>query len=247
MALVNLTLQGKGGVGKSFVASLLAQHYLSRELPLACFDTDPVNRTFAGYKAFKVETVQLGERPDEINPRFFDNLIEKIVAAGEDDIVVIDNGASTFLPLIGYMVEAGALDFIQGASHEVRLHSVLTGGQALSDTMQGLSQVLMHVPSIPVVVWLNEYFGRIERRKDDGSVEGFEQSGLYKKHADRIHALVRLPEVRKETFGHDIEGMMRARLTFEEAANSPDFNLMARQRLRMSWATIREAMDRACL
>jgi hypothetical protein len=247
MALINLTLQGKGGVGKSFVASLLAQYYAGKDVALACYDTDPVNRTFAGYEAFNAETVLLGERPDELNPRYFDALVEKIMTAEEDAVVVIDNGASTFLPLLGYMVESQALEMITGSGHEVRLHTVLTGGQALNDTLQGLSQVLTYVPDVPVVVWLNEYFGRIERQNDKGEVQGFEQSGLYKQNKSRIHALVRLPEVRKETFGHDIEQMMRARLTFDEAVQHLDFPLMARQRLKMSWKAIHGAMDQAVL
>ena len=247
MALINLTLQGKGGVGKSYIASLLAQFYGAKATALACFDTDPVNQTFAGYKAFGVETIRLGDRPDEINPRYFDTLVERIMTAPADGVVVIDNGASTFLPLLGYMVEAQALEMIAGAGHVVRLHTVLTGGQALADTMQGLHQVLSYVPSIPVVVWLNEYFGRIESKDDAGKIQGFEQSGLYRKNMARVHALVRLPEVRKETFGHDIDQMMRARLTFEEAAAHPDFSLMSRQRLRMTWHTIQTAMEQAVL
>lgn len=247
MALINLTLQGKGGVGKSFVASLLAQHYLKRETPLQCFDTDPINQTFAGYKAFPVETIRLGERPDEINPRYFDALIEQIMAGPEEGIVVIDNGASTFLPLLGYMVEAQALQMLADAGHEIRLHTVLTGGQALNDTMEGLNHVLQSVPDLPVVVWLNEYFGRIEHKKKSGDVESFEHSGLYKKNRDRIHALVRLPEVRKETFGHDIEQMMRARLTFDEAASHPEFPLMSRQRLKMTWRSLGATLEQAVL
>lgn len=247
MALINLTLQGKGGVGKSFVACLLAQYYHSRGAALSCFDTDPVNQTFAGYKAFNVETIRLGDRPDEINPRYFDTLIERIMAAPDDGIVVIDNGASTFLPLLGYMMEAQALELIAAAGHQVRLHAVVAGGQALIDTMQGLHQVANHITDIPIVVWLNEYFGRVERRDDKGEVQAFEETALYRQIKSRIHALVRLPEVRKETFGRDIEQMMQARLTFDEAAQHADFSIMARQRLRMTWRTIHAAMEQAVL
>lgn len=246
MALINLTLQGKGGVGKSFVASLLAQYYAGKSL--ACYDTDPVNQTFAGYRAFGVETIRLGDRPDEINPRFFDQLVERVMAAPEDGVVVIDNGASTFLPLLGYMVEAQALEMIAAAGHQVRLHTVVTGGQAFADTLQGLHQVLRYLPTLPVVVWLNEYFGRVETRTEAGEVLTFEESGLYKKNAARFAAIVRLPEVRKETFGHDIEQMMRARLSFDEAvAADKEFSLMTRQRLQMTWRTIHAAMSQAGL
>lgn len=247
MALINMTLQGKGGVGKSFISSLLAQYYLPRAENLQCFDTDPVNQTFAGYKAFPVETIRLGERQDEINARYFDALIEKIIDLPEEAVVVIDNGASTFLPLLGYLVEAQAFEVLRDLGHEIRLHTIVIGGQGANDTIQGLGQILTHLPDLPIVVWLNEYFGRIERRMTNGQIEAFEQSGVYKKNSDRIHALVRLPEVRKETFGHDIEQMMRARLTFDEAVQSPEFAVMARQRLKMTWRTLHATMERAVL
>ena len=48
MANVHMILQGKGGVGKSFIASLLAQHKIADHKSILCIDTDPVNATFAG-------------------------------------------------------------------------------------------------------------------------------------------------------------------------------------------------------
>jgi hypothetical protein len=144
-------------------------------------------------------------------------------------------------------VEAQAFDVLHELGHEIRLHTIVTGGQASTDTVQGLGQILTHLPELTIVVWLNEYFGRVERRAANGEIEGFEQSGLYKKNKERIHALVRLPEVRKETFGHDIEQMMRARLTFDEAVQSPEFAVMARQRLKMTWRTLHATMEQAVL
>ena len=46
---VHLVLQGKGGVGKSFVSAILGQYFRARKGTLHCFDTDPVNATFAQY------------------------------------------------------------------------------------------------------------------------------------------------------------------------------------------------------
>ena len=46
-ATVHFVLQGKGGVGKSFVASILGQYFQVRGRDVRCFDTDPVNQTFA--------------------------------------------------------------------------------------------------------------------------------------------------------------------------------------------------------
>jgi Mrp family chromosome partitioning ATPase len=46
---IHLTLQGKGGVGKSLVASILAQYFRHRGAEIHCLDTDPVNQTFSRY------------------------------------------------------------------------------------------------------------------------------------------------------------------------------------------------------
>ena len=247
MALINLTLQGKGGVGKSLASRLMCEYYQKRGVELKGFDTDPVNQTFGNHKAFPVDVIQLGERPDEINPRYFDNLIEKLMPMSEDSVAVIDNGSSTFLPLLGYLVESQVLEMLREAGHEVRLHSVITGGQAITDTMTGLAQTLTYVPDVPVVVWINEYFGRVERSLPNGKKESFEGSALYKNNKERIISLVTLPEVRKETFGHDIEQMMQQHLSFEEACVSESFTLMSRQRLKTTWRALEAAMAHAGL
>src|ERR1700675_1723506 len=58
MNAIHIILQGKGGVGKSLVAALLAQ-YLEGKSNLFCADTDPVNDTFAKYSAFGAERVKI--------------------------------------------------------------------------------------------------------------------------------------------------------------------------------------------
>ena len=47
MGTVHLILQGKGGVGKSFIAALLAQYLQEKGVAVRCFDADPVNSTQA--------------------------------------------------------------------------------------------------------------------------------------------------------------------------------------------------------
>ncbi|MCZ2328968.1 nucleotide-binding protein [Bartonella sp. F02] len=55
MAKVHMILQGKGGVGKSMIAAILAQYKASKKHMPLCIDTDPVNATFEGYKALNVQ------------------------------------------------------------------------------------------------------------------------------------------------------------------------------------------------
>ena len=62
---IHFILQGKGGVGKSYIASLLAQYYWQRDgKKPVCIDTDPVNSTFASYSAYDVELLDIMEEND---------------------------------------------------------------------------------------------------------------------------------------------------------------------------------------
>ena len=66
MKEVHFVVQSKGGVGKSFVAMLLAQYLQDRsDDKLYCFDTDPDNQTFAAYQALKPEFINIkaADRP----------------------------------------------------------------------------------------------------------------------------------------------------------------------------------------
>jgi CO dehydrogenase nickel-insertion accessory protein CooC1 len=45
-----MSLQGKGGVGKSLVAAILSQYLASRGQDVHGIDTDPVNHTLSEYR-----------------------------------------------------------------------------------------------------------------------------------------------------------------------------------------------------
>ena len=71
---IHLSLQGKGGVGKSLTASILAQYFISRGISVRCIDTDPVNRTLSQYKGLEVQPLKL-LREGGIDQRGFDALM----------------------------------------------------------------------------------------------------------------------------------------------------------------------------
>ncbi|HNJ38589.1 MAG TPA: conjugal transfer protein TraL, partial [Nitrosomonas sp.] len=54
-----MILQGKGGVGKSFISSTLAQHKFAKGGNPLCIDTDPVNATFYGFKKLNVKQINV--------------------------------------------------------------------------------------------------------------------------------------------------------------------------------------------
>src|SRR5690242_4065096 len=75
---IHLSLQGKGGVGKSLVASILAQYFRNRGRSIQCIDTDPVNRTFAQYAGIEACRLEL-IREGSIDVRGFDTLMERLL------------------------------------------------------------------------------------------------------------------------------------------------------------------------
>ena len=93
MVAIHLTLQGKGGVGKSLVASVLAQYLREEGKEVRCIDTDPVNRTFAQYGALGADRLNLRDEHNRIEQRAFDSLIERFLTEDAATFVV-DNGAS---------------------------------------------------------------------------------------------------------------------------------------------------------
>ena len=226
MANIHMVLQGKGGVGKSFVAALLAQYMMQKgEHPL-CIDTDPVNATFHGYKALQVQRLRIMDG-DEINPRNFDALIELIAPSEEG--VIIDNGASSFVPLAHYLISNQVPALLQDMGHELVLHTLITGGQALFDTVSGFSQLVTQFPDeARFVVWLNPYWGPIEHEG-----KRFTELKAYKDNKERVSAIVEIPLLKEQTYGRDLSDMLQKRLTFDEAIIRGALSIMTRQRLKI--------------
>jgi hypothetical protein len=79
------------------------------------------------------------------------------------------------------------------------------------------------------VVWLNPFWGPVA---DDGKT--FEQMKIYQDIKKRIEAVVNLPAFTGELFPQDIASMLKSRLTFKDAVESPALSLMSRHRLKVA-------------
>lgn len=238
MAKIHMILQGKGGVGKSVIAAILAQYKASKGQKTLCIDTDPVNATFHGYQALAVRQIPLMD-DDEINPRRFDVLVE-IIAPSEQD-VIIDNGASSFVPMTHYLISDHVPALLAGMGHELVIHTVVTGGQALLDTINGFRQLDSQFPAkASFIVWLNPYWGPIEHQGTP-----FEQTKTYLERKSRVSAIVHMPVLKEETFGRDLSDMLQARLTFDEALAAASLTIMTRQRLKIVKGQLFGQLDQA--
>ena len=236
---IHLSLQGKGGVGKSLVASLLAQYFIDRGEAVRCLDTDPVNQTLSQYKGLQVEHVKL-LREGGIDQRGFDLLMETILT--DVGTFVVDNGASTFIPLWNYILENNVIGLLRASGKRLFVHTVVTGGQALADTLKGFKSLAESTDERNIVVWVNEYFGRVEREGKE-----FGDMAVYRENAGKVFGSIAIPKRNQDTFGRDIEEVISRKLTLEEAIVSGDFTIMTRQRLKVIQREVFEQLDSLAL
>ncbi|EMK3344983.1 MULTISPECIES: nucleotide-binding protein [Vibrio] len=240
MAKVHIILQGKGGVGKSVISAIIAQYKKNKGQDPTCIDTDPVNSTFEGYKALNVKRLNI-MTDDEINTRNFDALVE-LIATSESD-VIIDNGASSFVPLSHYLISNEVPALLNEMGHEIVVHTVIAGSQSLLDTVNGFSQLADQFPKEALfVVWLNPYWGPIEHQG-----KSFEQMKAYTNNKDRVTAIIDLPKLKDETYGRDFSEMLENRRTFDEAIADEKLTIMSRQRLKIVRTQVFGLLDNAAV
>ncbi len=231
---VHFILQGKGGVGKSVVATLLAQ-FLKEKQPLRCIDTDPINPTFSMFKGLEVEHLNLLSSPNKINEKKFDQLIEMVLES--DQNVIIDNGSGGFLAISNYIIENDIIQTISGL--DIFVHVPVTGGQAFEETINGLISISNQFDEkAKIVIWINEYFGKLEKE--------LESFNFFKKFDRQKHAgTITIPELTADTFGEDIKMMLSSHKTFNEIRIDENLKFMEKHRLNLFRKQIFEQLEKA--
>ncbi len=235
---VHFILQGKGGIGKTLVSTVLAQWLATQDtLPLRCYDTDQENATFSRYKALDVRHVQVMTEGRTIDPKRFDALMIDLLE--QDGNCVIDNGANTFSPLMGYLLENDCFDLLESSGRRVFIHTIVGGGDTLHDTAVGFSSTAKST-KVPLVLWENEHFGLLR----SASGKTFTDSATYAEFAARVVGRVVLAQRNADTFGADIKKMNTARLTAAEVRESEKFNVMEKQRVKVVFRDLFEQLDK---
>jgi hypothetical protein len=223
---IHFVLQAKGGIGKSFVSTLLAQHLAAEAGAVRCFDTDQENTTFAHYRGLSVQHISVTNESRLIEPKRFDTLMEILLT--DDGNFIIDTGANTFSNLLAYMVENDVFEMLNGAGKRPYIHTIVGGGDTLADTASGFYAIAQKVPEVPMVLWCNEHFG--ELRTAEG--KAFADTQAYKHCAARLTGTVMLFRRNPATFGEDIRKLNTRRDTIREALESAEYTLMEKQRIR---------------
>jgi len=234
---VHFILQGKGGIGKTLVSTMLAQWMKTKDPDsLRCYDTDQENTTFTRYKAMNVKHVPVMTDARTFDPKRFDALMVDILES--DSNCVIDNGANTFSPLMAYLIENAAFELLQESGRAVFIHSIVGGGDTLHDTAFGFAATAQATDT-PIILWENEHFGLLQT--PTGKV--FTESQTFNEHAGSVKGRIRLSQRNSDTFGADIKKMNTARMTLDEVMQSEKFNVMEKQRIKLVYRDIFDQLD----
>lgn len=231
---INLILQGKGGVGKSFISSMLSQYFLdSKKVNFFGADTDPVNHSFSNISRLNARNIEI-LKDGAILQSKFDGMFESII--NEEQITfVVDNGASTFIPMIKYIKDNDIISMFDEMNRPFYIHTIIVGGQSQADTIQGLTtlfELIEKSNNIKLIIWLNEFQGEVKL-----------DTNLMKLVKNKTAGVVVVKNWNSDAFTSDLEKMTTNRLTLEEALQSSDFNLMAKNRLKRIFNDVYVQLD----
>jgi len=95
MINIHFVMMGKGGVGKSTTAVILAQNHKAKDDDLCSADLDPTNATFSAYQVLNAEHINIADKEFNIDTAKCDVLLEKVLSA--ENQWVIDTGGR-YLP-----------------------------------------------------------------------------------------------------------------------------------------------------
>lgn len=232
---VDFVLQGKGGCGKTLIASLLAQYGEESKDQVRCYDADPVNNTLSGVETLCTEVVDL-LIDEETNVIAMDRVLSEILSI--DANFLIDAGASGFVPLLSYMLRENLFDLLADSGKVVRVHTVIIGGESFVDTISALKDLIQQLPrSVRIYAWLNPFFGPLTNGETD-----FEESSFWRKEAASVVSGIKLPKLNAAEL-MTFRKLTAMHKTFAQAQTDPAFNPVERLRLRRIWQPIRDQIE----
>ena len=239
---VHFIMQGKGGVGKTLVSVLLTQYLKSHDRNVLCIDTDAVNRSFYRFKTFDVKIIPLLQQ-QEIDSTQFDVMVEQIFNT-ECDSVVIDSGASTFIPLNKYIKECELVRILLESDCMPYFHTILSGGSDSDDTLTGVVGLLdtfgknEYRPRI--AIWHNPHNGSIEWKG-----KTFSETKVYDSYKEFIDYQIIMPVLDKQLYGKDLELLLKNGQTFDESRQDASIRLMAKHRINTMQKKFYDAIQQA--
>lgn len=229
MSNIHFFLQGKGGIGKTTLSSFAAQYLKSIGKSVECFDTDTVNHSFMQWKELNVKECNICEMNGDVNHHAAEEMIEYLLEECKSENIIIDNGASSFLPMLSYLVENEIISILKGAEHNVFIHTIIVGGTETKDTAVGMDSVINNLKNTDakIIIWLNYHAGEI-------SANGilFSDWKVYKDNIRHIAGVIEVDfPTKSQLFAFDLDKILKEKITFNTAIENS--KLISRNRLKI--------------
>lgn len=214
MANVHIICQSKGGVGKSFIANILAQYLLEQNNSLRLYDTDPNNQSLAAFSTLNVNYINpLNETGDSISSGSFFNLHSTIVENETD--CLIDTGSSTFIQIIEFFksMDQAAIDDLEENGYNLILHMPIVSGAPRQDCIASISSVLNELTKAHIVLWVNNYPDPvISPTEGVGSIRDLFDESVQ----DKLKTVITIPFMKRDTDLKFLRYMLDEKRTFNE-------------------------------
>ncbi|MEC5509916.1 conjugal transfer protein TraL [Klebsiella oxytoca] len=236
---IHAVIQGKGGIGKSLIASTIAQYIRSKGHEPACFDTDQENTTFHAYKDLNVKLIDLSDENRVIDQGKFDQLIEQLLET--ESPCVIDSGANTFSPFCAYLLDNEVIGVLEGSGKPFYIHTIVGGGDVLEDTANGFESLISAFPTAKIVLWKNLHYGELVLPTEKRT--SWEKTKMYQDNQEHLYGEITLTRRNPQTYGEDIKRMNAERLTLQQVITGTSFPIMSKQRIQIVFREIFEQLD----
>lgn len=188
---VHLLAAAAGGVGKSFIASLMAQacRRSGSGDDLVTIDAAVNSSTLASVDGLDVRRVHL-YRGAEFDVTLLDPHLNDALEANRSYLVDTDGGS--ILQFLGYLGRLKFADMLAERGKRLVVHIIIVGGGQMRATAEWFVRVMKWLPAkADAVLWVNEYQGLAE------TTPGlhFLETEKFSEYQGRIRAIGRLPHL----------------------------------------------------
>ena len=239
MAKLNCVLGGKGGVGKSIVANLLAQYHIGQGHSVHCFDTDSKHWSLSKYDALNAVMANIMDG-DQIDLDGMNTWITAMMNFDEDDICVIDCGTFNFVTLV---LELESMDFLKLCSEmddQMIIHAVLMQGPDIETQLEELQELLERFQGAEFVVWKNEHFQPISLNGSD-----LEQSRLFVDHRETLNKIITIPHQSCARTARILADVYNSHMTFDEVLGTSRIPIYSRSIIHRYWKRLQGEIKQA--
>ena len=220
-------LSGKGGVGKSQISVSVAQAIMNK-YSLICFDNDSQVPTLSKYKSLNAKNIMIYDLDDdgEILPETLDiTKLDEIayeIENGENEVVLVDNGSSSFNPFLS----AFSVEAIEMLYQEILNFNYIVVIPVTADitTHKNAFEILSRYSNLAKYIIVENYhFGKFDFYNTEiGKLFEANRSVIINVKLERY----------TDSFLKMHEKMRDLHITKEEAINSREFQLIEKSRIR---------------